>query len=699
MENNSSIRKFFRRLRSGATRRERRVITHAFGTRHFFHAYDFGEDTIVFERNVWGVMDEHASVLVAEKRDLGSAKSGHVVTVTSGTHAVAAIPLLQGAFWDLAKVPSAERSRVMTEKILAANVVHGVIEISQRGVPCGKLVALDAWLTGPLGLSLADVVMAERNVETLEHYRRLGQEWRVKPLAWTETEMRAAIDASRKRIGTSLTYCHSAKGVHFFPWSGFADLARLAQTDYRAFSAGLRELVGTYDGCPVALARQRKFHGHHEIEFFGLARGASSNRFISELEKLERDVSAGSAAPADAAARMAGLAALYKTQLTHPELADDRSRTFVETLYMNLTGEIYAVAGDGTAPAFDDRRTALPGATFVDGVPQYHPGCDPRTEVLFSNLRQLMSKDEHVEYANVYELRAYDADLDPKRRLGEGNTREIVYKTDRRPLALSLVEKRLSWPRKEYGAYVLARIEAFKALGVELPRYRLLRHRALGSRRLEYDYYIRSRAEGDPLWEIPAHLYQCAGATAECGCEDVRVALELAFLMGDAAAQNMTMKKYDAAKKSPLYGVGKEIYRFTWDPNLKRMMPCGVSTCSVRGSCGWPDVEPSEKNFKAAERFYCDAYADTLGQFASQHAACGLDRLADRFVAGFKHRMHALTWEYVLLKTEFESFSPALPPAYGFASKWRFALASLAWQESRLDEFAARFRRRLGVRG
>ncbi len=698
MQDNSSIRKFFRKLRSAAERRERRVITHAFGARHFFHAYDFGADTIVFERNVWRVMDEHASVLIAEKRDLGAGRSGHVVTVTSGTHAVAAIPLLKGEFWNLSNVPPDDRSRVMTENVLAANVVHGVIEVSQRGVPCEKLVALDAWLTGALGLSLADVVMAERNVETLEHYRRLGQEWRVKPLAWTESEMRAAIDASRKRIGTSLVYFHSAKGVHFLSWNGFATLARLAQTDGRAFAAGLRELVGTYEGGALALARQRKFHGHHEVEFFGLARGDSSNRFLAALEKLERAVASGSVTPADAAARMDGLVALYKDLLTHPALADDRSSAFVETLYMNLTGEIYSVAGDGTAPAFDDRRTALPGATFADGVPQYHPGCDPRTEVLFLNLRQMMSKDEHVEYANVYELRTYDDEPSAKRRLGEGNTREIVYKTDRRPVALSLVEKRLSLPRKDYGAFVLARIEAFKALGVELPRYRLLRHRALGPRRLEYDYYIRTRAEGDPLWEIPAHLFRCAGAKDGTAREDERVAQELAFLMGDAAAQNMAMKKYDAARRSPLYGVGKEIYRFAWNPDLKRMMPSGVCTCSVRGSCGWPELAPTERNFRAAERFYCDAYAKTLRQFASEHAACALDRLADRFIAGFKHRMHALVWEYVLLKTEFEGFNPAIPAAYGFAAKWRFALASLAWQEQHLDEFARRFRGRLGVR-
>ena len=60
--------------------------------------------------------------------------------------------------------------------------------------------------------------------------------------------------------------------------------------------------------------------------------------------------------------------------------------------------------------------------------------------MLLSNLRSLMSKDEVIEYANVYELRGGDADS----HLGRGATREVVYKTNRAPLERSLVEKRLS---------------------------------------------------------------------------------------------------------------------------------------------------------------------------------------------------------------------------------------------------------------
>ena len=64
--------------------------------------------------------------------------------------------------------------------------------------------------------------------------------------------------------------------------------------------------------------------------------------------------------------------------LTRPEFADEASPVFAESLYMHLTGEVYAVSGEGVTSAFDARRTALPGATFVNGAPQYHPGTDAR---------------------------------------------------------------------------------------------------------------------------------------------------------------------------------------------------------------------------------------------------------------------------------------------------------------------------------
>ena len=87
---NSNIKRFFRKLRTVAARRPQRVVVTAMGSQKVFHAYDLGADTIVFERDVWEVMDEHASVLVAEKNDLAPGSFGHLLTVTSGNHSVAA---------------------------------------------------------------------------------------------------------------------------------------------------------------------------------------------------------------------------------------------------------------------------------------------------------------------------------------------------------------------------------------------------------------------------------------------------------------------------------------------------------------------------------------------------------------------------------------------------------------------------------
>ena len=78
----SSIRKFFRKIQREAVCRPEKVVTLAMGTRKVFRAYDLGADTVVFTHDVWQHMDEHASVLVAEKNDLVPGTFGHLITVT-----------------------------------------------------------------------------------------------------------------------------------------------------------------------------------------------------------------------------------------------------------------------------------------------------------------------------------------------------------------------------------------------------------------------------------------------------------------------------------------------------------------------------------------------------------------------------------------------------------------------------------------
>ena len=686
----SVFRQFLNRIRKTGICRPKTVTTVFMGRTRIFEAFDIGPDTFIIEHGVASRMDERPSVLLVAKNQLRTRAKGRVMTISSGNHAVAALPLLDGRFWRLSNLPALRRSEVMARGILCANVVGDTLELSQREVATDELVALDTWLQESVGLSLANVVMAERNAATLEVFRRRGQEWRVKPLAWTMREMRAALSASRKRIGTKLFYYHSARGVHFLTSPDFARFTALAETDPAAFLEGLKELVSVYEGNETSFTRLPKYRGHHEIEFFGLQRGVAVERLVPEVERLMEAVVLGRTGQLGIIQKAAEIADLFRSLLTRPELNDENSREFAEALYMHITGEIYSGQGEGATPAFDDRRTALPGATFVDGRPILHLGADDRTEVLLSNLRGMMSRDEIVEYANVYELRASDSDV----RLGLGATREVVYKTNRRPLENSLIEKRLSRTANGYGAYVLARIGALRALGISLSDYYHLLKRRPGSQRFSGDYYIRRRCEGEPLAAIPADYFR---SVDDATVEDPEVVRALAALMGDAAAQNMAMKKYDAAAKSPLFGIGKEIYDFEYDIVHERVVPKKVSTCSIRGSFGWPTLDRTDENIAAMAAFYFEAYAAALGAYAAQHPSVPRAELAGRFMDGFEFRTQALAWQLSVMRDRFESFDPEIPARYHFDAKWRFVMWSLERQERRLPILRKLFFQKLGV--
>ena len=680
----SAFSSFLSRIRAEGTKRPETVRVKAMGRARVFEAFDLGDDTFVVEKGVAVHLGERPSALIVRKDALRRRAKGRVMTFSTGNHAVAAFPLLDGRFWNLSSLPSARRSAILARDVLCANVVQDKLEISQREVPTEVLAASDAWLQETAGLSMSDVVMIERNDRTLEHYRRCGQEWRVKPLAWTEREMRTALAAARKRIATSVTYYHSSRGVHFLTFPEFVRLAALAETNLLAFVKGLRELVSVYEGNGASFVRMEKFRGHHEVEFFGLGRGVVQSQLVPELEKLMEAIELRRVGHLGVIQRIQEVVALYRSRLTHPDLAVAASKLFAETLYMHITGEVYSVAGEGTTPAFDDRRTALPGATFVDGRQVPHPGADARTERLLANLRGLMSKDEIIEYANVYELRADEN----SGSLGSGATREVAYKTNRRPLESSLVEKRLSSTREGYGAYVLARIGALRALGASLSDFYIILKRRPGSGRGEHDYYIRRRCEGEPMNAIPANYFRSA---VDPSLEDRSFILSLAALMGDAAAQNMAMKRYDPKTQTPLYGVGKEIYEFEHDIARNRMVPKKVSTCSVRGSFGWPKLEETDANFDAVAAFYLGHFARAVRNYQRRHPIVTVREVAERFMDGFAFRTQAMAWRLSTLRDRFEGFRTPMPPRFGFARKWRFVMWSLAQQDSRLPQLRERF--------
>ncbi len=671
------VRQFLSRIHKTGIRRPETVKTKTMGKEREFDAYDVGLDTFIFERGVRNHLTEHPSVLMVRKADLTRRAKGRVLTVTTGNHSVAAFPLLDGRFWKLSHIPSAKRGDVLMHDILCANVVDGKIEISQRDVPSKSLFATDAWLLSDVGFALPDIVMGERNATTLEYYRQRGQEWRVKQLAWTEAEMKVALAASKKRIASKVVYFHSMKGVHFLTYPEFKRFVAFAETAPEEFTRALKEMVNVHEGNAYSFLRMPKHRGHHEIELFGLQRGVALDRIVPELDTLMESITLGRIAQPDIVKRANAIAQLYGSLLTRPEYADETSDIFVDQLYMCITGEIYSVAGEGATPAFDDRRTALPGATFVGGRPVFHPGVDDRSQVLLANIRSLMSKDEIVEYANVYELRSEDENAP----FGKGRTREIVYKTNRSPVERSKVEKRLSMAKKGYASYMLARIEAFKALGISLSEYKILRRR-LGekTRSRVLDYFIRDRLEGEPMEAIPANYFCSADDAAY---EEKEVVLALAQLMGDAAAQNMAMKKFDPKTKSPLYGIGKEIYEFEYDIVSGRVVPKKVAICSVRGSFGWPDLSFTDENLNRLGHFYFAHFAHALKIYQKMHKVTMLE-VAERFMDGFEYRTHAMEWQLSVLRDRFEAFDPGLPRAYAFDKKWRFVLWSLERQERRL---------------
>ena len=684
-----------RRIKREGVKRKTAVRLRSMGRERSFSAWDLNGDTFVMEDGMTASSGGRESVLIAEKSELCRGATGRLLTVTTGNHFVAAGPLLNGCLWDLSKIAQSRREKVLANSIVCANVIDGKLEISQRDVPIATIVKLDSWLVSVLGLSLDAVVMVERSDSALDYYRRCGQEWRVKPLAWTRKGMDAALAAVRKGISSSLRYYHSVRGVHFLAYSDFHLLLQLAKTDLPAFKNSMRELVSVLEGNEMSFMRLPKYRGHHEIELFGLRRGVAEMRIIPELEKLMEAIVLHRISDSDIATRFEEIDATFRQQLVRPTLADPNSRDFVETLYMHITGEIYVVAGGGVAAAFDDRRTALPGATFSDGVPVFHPGVDDRTRILITNLDAGLSEDEKLEYANVYELRTDSSDISDALETGKAKTREIIFKTNRRPLAESLVEKRLSHNERDYGSYMLARIDAFKALGVAFGDYRLLR-RNVGKSGRGVDYYIRTRCSGESLYEIPSSYFQRQGefGGVDAG-EDPAVVLALAALIGDAAAQNLVLKKFDPESKTPNFGIGKEIFEFGYDINAMRLMPLKVMCCSVRGTLGWPDLSYTEENLDRLFDFYFSHYASTLHTYASRHVTVDEADLGRRFFDGFEFRSRSMEWEFTVKRELFEDFNPRINPRFGFFRKWRFALWALERQVRRIESLRTLFNKKL----
>jgi hypothetical protein len=679
-------KRFLRKVRGEGRRRPKNLVFTALGRERTFQAYDIEDDTFVLEKDIWRAPHDNAPILVVAKSVLSPSAPGHIFTLTSGNHSVAALPLLSGKFWDLGGLPPEKRSEALKNAVVCSNLVDGRIEISQRDVPMETVVDADSWLRSH-GWSLADVVLADRKDATLEHYRRQGQEWRIKPLAWTRKEMEAVLAAERTRIHSALRYYRNVKGVHFLTFPEFARLRRMVSEDFEAFRACLSEIAGVLEGASVSFLRDPKHYGHHEVELFGVRPAFAQEALVPAIEEIEAESREGSLSPAMAAVLMDNVLLAYRNALETPALADESSDEFVETLYRHLTGEVYLSTPGQVLPAFDGRLSALPGATYSHGRPDYHPGVDPRTLAILNYIDSLLSHNESIEYANVYELRT-----DDPLAIERGQTREIVYKTNRGPLCKRLIEKRLSHSGTGYGCYVLARVQAFQALGVAYGDHHLLsRHDGhMG----DFHFYVRQHYPGEAFGSLPQQRFLKSGEVAD-GAEDPEIVLAVAALMGTAAAQNLVVKRYVSKVGSVCFGEGKEIIEFAYDVNQGREMPVRVRLCSVRGTLGWPDFAQTEENLQTCFDIYMTSFARAMVNYLAKHPSVTLLQIADRFWEGFSRTTRELHLNYTCQYDQFDQFDPGTRTIFKFKEKWSFALWALGQQFHRLPKLREMFYLRL----
>ena len=193
----SVLLQFLNRVKSEGKKRPGSVKTTAMGRERTFTAYDVGSDTFIFEDGIAAHLAARPSVLIVEKRALRGRGKGRVMTLSTGNHAVAAIPLMDGRFWKLSHIPLAKRGEVLMHDILCCNIVNGRIETSQRDVPSKVLCAADEW---SVELSLANIVEAP-----VEKGARLGSaRLVVNGEAVAETDLLAAEGVKKLNLASAL---------------------------------------------------------------------------------------------------------------------------------------------------------------------------------------------------------------------------------------------------------------------------------------------------------------------------------------------------------------------------------------------------------------------------------------------------------------------------------------------------------------
>lgn len=692
----NELKSFLTNIVHSAIRRPKTIKLTSWGVEREFSCYDLYDDTFIFEDGIWDRIENKDSVILVPKAALIANPDkrarrvfGNILAISSGNHAVTTIPLLSGKFWDIAGMPEERRSDTLRFSIVCVNCVNEIFEISQREVPTPNVVEMDDWLQA-LGCPMRHIILIDRVDETLEYYGRRGQEWRIRPLAWTHDEMEAAVRGSVSRMHSVIRYYHSVKGVHFLSYTNFVEWGSHIKTDFKQFHRGLVELAAKGAEGAQPNMMMPKYHGHHEVEFFGVPTGIGRTKLAPLVVDLYNHVESGNYTASDVEERFNAIRLTFEGYLADPDFADESSIKFLETLYRNITGAIYFDEHDSMSRAFDDLRTAMPGATYMLGNRFMHDGVDPRTIAILDSLEQQLSHGDRIEYVNVYEIRSVTEGV----RLGEGKTREIVFKTMWNPLEARIIEKRLAQKSTGYGAYTLARTEAFRRLGIAYGKHRLLA-RSDGSAG-DIHYFTRTRYPGEPFSSLPAFSFfdrdQRTGKydTSHESADIVRV---LIMLMGSAAAENLILKKY-TTQGSIRFAEGKEIIEFGYDIRYGKEMPLRVWLCSVRGTMGWPDKSMTRENLDRIFDFYLTRFAKTVVEYARKHPILPAPDIADAFFDGFAAHTRELCWNYTTRREQFDRYEPRIFGDYKFAESWKFILWALEQQRRHLDELSDIFNRR-----
>ncbi len=374
---------------------------------------------------------------------------------------------------------------------------------------------------------------------------------------------------------------------------------------------------------------------------------------------------------------------IYRSALSFQDLADTGSELFVSSMYKHLTGEIYNNQ-DQVVPAFDDKKIALPGATYRGGKPDFHPGIDERTHALIDYTQGRLSASEEIEYINIYELPA-TAKLDT----GKHPTREVEYKTNFRPVPIKLIEKRLAQRGIDYASYMLTRVQAFQALGIPFGNHHLLQRKDLGE--TSTNYFVRDRYQGYAINAISQNRFKRPVGDNGEFVDFPEAVLKIAVLAGRAAAQTMIVKKYIQSRDDHIsFGRGKEIIEFEHDVAWGCEIPSGIRICSVRGALGWPCIDKSDVNIKVCFATYVEAFARASVDFWRKTTPqVPLDVIMNDFCAGFSAATREIYWNYYNRREEFDNFNPSVRRAFHFRSKWQFALWALEKQYENIDRISA----------